>query len=118
MADFLNVYNLKNLVDQKTCFKNPDNPTCIDLILTNSPRSFQNTNVFEAGLSDFYKLTTTVLKMHFPKKKPNIVVHRDLFRLELDNELIKHDINNMEYDHFINIFTETLSKHAPLKKKP
>ena len=61
--------------------------------------------------------------MHFPKKKPNIVVHRDfkkfrndLFRLELDNELIKHDINNIEYDHFINIFTETLSKHAPLKK--
>ena len=62
--------------------------------------------------------------MHFPKKKPNIVVHRDfkkfrndLFCLELDNELIKHDINNIEYDHFINIFTETLSKHAPLKKK-
>ena len=124
MADFLNVYNLKNLVHQKICFKNPDNPTCIDLILTNRPRSFQNTNVFETGLSDFHKLTTTVLKMHFPKKKPNIVVHRDfkkfridLFRLELDNELIKHDINNIEYDHFINIFTETLSKHATLKKK-
>ena len=114
MADFLNAYNLKNLVHQKTCFKNPDNPTCIDLILTNSPRSFQNTNVFETGLSDFHKLTTTVLKMHFPKKKPNIVVHRDfkkfrndLFRLELDNELIKHDLNNIEYDHFINI----LKKH-------
>ena len=83
----------------------------------------QNTNVFETGLSDFHKLTTTVLKMHFQKKKPNVVVHRDfkkfrndLFRLELDNELIKHDINNIEYDHFINIFTETLSKHAPLKK--
>ena len=124
MADFLNVYNLKNLVYQKTCFKNPDNPTCIDLILTNSPRSFQNTNVFETGLSDFHKLATTVLKIHFPKKNPNIVVHRDfkkfrndLFRLELDNELIKHDINNIEYDHFINIFTETLSKHAPSKKK-
>ena len=58
------------------------------------------------------------------QRLPNIVVHRDfkkfrndLFRLELDNELIKHDINNIEYDHFINIFTETLSKHAPLKKK-
>ena len=81
MVDFLNVYNLKNLVHQKTCFKNPDNPTCIDLILTNSPRSFQNTNVFETGLSDFRKLTTTVLKMHFPKKKPNIVVHRDFIKI-------------------------------------
>ena len=30
MLDFLNLYNLKNLVKQKTCYKNPDNPSCID----------------------------------------------------------------------------------------
>ena len=42
IAEFLNLYNLKDLVKQNTCFKNPDKPTCIDLILTNCPRSFQN----------------------------------------------------------------------------
>ena len=59
-------YNLKSLVKQKTCFKNPDNPSCIDLILTNSPRSFQVSSVFETGLFDFYKLTTS-LKTVFPE---------------------------------------------------
>ena len=66
-------YNLKSLVKQKTCFKNPDNPSCIGLILINSPRSFQDSCVFETGLSDFHKLTTTVLKQYFPKPKPKIV---------------------------------------------
>ena len=37
ISDFMVTYNLKSLVKQKTCFKNPDNPSCIDLILTNSP---------------------------------------------------------------------------------
>ena len=64
IAEFLNLYNLKNLVKQNTCFKNPDKPTCIDLILTNCPRSFQNTDTFEIGLSDFHKLIFTVLKQH------------------------------------------------------
>ena len=27
----------------KTCFKNPEKPSCIDLFLTNFPCSFQNT---------------------------------------------------------------------------
>ena len=124
ISDFMITYNLKSLVKQKTCFKNPDNPSCIDLILTNSPRSFQDSCVFETGLSDFHKLTTTVLKQYFPKPKPKIVNYRDYrnfrndeFRAELDNEILKHDINNIEYQHFLNIFIEILNKHAPMKIK-
>ena len=75
MSEFMSVYNLRNLVKQKTCFKNPENPLCIDLILTNSPRSFQNSNVFQTGLSDFRKLTT-VLKQYFPKLKPKVAHYR------------------------------------------
>ena len=29
----------------------------------------------------------------------------------------KHDLGNMEYQHFINIFIEILNKHAPMKQK-
>ena len=36
ISDFMSTYNLKSLVKQKTCFKNHDKPSCIDLILTNS----------------------------------------------------------------------------------
>ena len=108
----MSTYNLKSLVKQKTCFKNPDNPSCIDLILTNSPRSFQDSSVFETGLSNFHKLIITVLKQYFPKPKPKIVYYRDYrnfrndeFRAELD-EILKHD--NIEYQHFLNIFIEIL----------
>ena len=40
----------------------PLNPTCIDLMLTNRPKSFQDTLVIETGLSDFHKMTVSVLK--------------------------------------------------------
>ena len=39
------------------------------------------------------------------------------FRAELDNEMSKHDLGNMKYQHFLNIFIEILNKHAPMKKK-
>ena len=123
MSDFLNMYNPKNLTKLKTRYKNPENPLCIDLVLTNSHRSFQNTNVFEIGLSDFHKMTVSVLKSHFPKQKSNIVSYRSYkrfrnnsFRIELDNELLKYGLGNIEYQHFLNIFLDILNKHAPIKK--
>ena len=76
LSNFMSVHNLKILIKQKTCFKNPENPTCIDLILINSPRSFQNSSVFETGLSDFHKLTITVLKQYFRNLKPKMVNYR------------------------------------------
>ena len=56
MPNFLNTYHLKNIVKQKTCFKNPKRPSCIDLILTNSSRSFQDIFTVKTGLPDFHKL--------------------------------------------------------------
>ena len=80
--------------------------------------------MFETGLSDFHKLTTTILKQYLPKPKPKIVNYRDYknfrndeFRAELDNEILKHHISNIEYQHFLNIFIEILNKHAPMKIK-
>ena len=42
LSNFLNVCNLKNLGIQKTCSKNPENSSYIELILTSSSCSFQN----------------------------------------------------------------------------
>ena len=53
----------KNIVKDKTCFKNPINPTCIDLIITNRPKFFQESKVTETGLSDFHKMSLTVMKV-------------------------------------------------------
>ena len=35
MEEFCNNYDLKRLIRVPASYKNPDNPTCIDLILTN-----------------------------------------------------------------------------------
>ena len=38
--EFWETYNLQNLVKDPTCYENPSTPTCMDLILTNFPKSF------------------------------------------------------------------------------
>ena len=48
MKAFCDNYNLTSLIKQP---KNPNNLACIDLILSNTPRSFQSTCVIETGLS-------------------------------------------------------------------
>ena len=70
MKQFLELYGLKNLVREKTCFKSMNNPSSIDLILTNSYRSFQNTKIISSGLSDCHMLVLSVIKTTFPKAKP------------------------------------------------
>ena len=52
LSDFMENYELRNLINTKTCFKSIQG-TCIDLILTNKSSFFQNTGTIETGLSDF-----------------------------------------------------------------
>ena len=77
LTKFCDLYKLKNLVREATCFKNPDNPLCIDLFLTNCSRSFQDIQVIETGLSDFHKMNLTVLKMFFIKQKHETIFYRN-----------------------------------------
>ena len=41
MQNFCELYNLDNLIKQPTCYKNPNNLSSIDVMLTNSENSFQ-----------------------------------------------------------------------------
>ena len=70
MNDFCQSYNLSTLIRESTCYKNPENPSCIDLFLTNSPNSFQNSSMVETGLSDFHRMTVTVMKTSFQSIPP------------------------------------------------
>ena len=47
--------NLKSLIKKHVCFKNPGNTTCMDLILTNRQKFFQNSTIIETELFDFHK---------------------------------------------------------------
>ena len=119
-------YNFKSLIKDPTCFKNPENPSCIDLILTNSPYSFQNSCVIETGLSDFHKMTVSVMKTTFKKLKPKIANYRDYSGFSNDNfgknllhnlslEIINTNSNGLE--KFLQICIKTFDKMAPIKKK-
>ena len=65
MHEFCSLFSFASLIKDHTYFKSVKNPSCVDLILINMPKSFQNSMVIETGLSDFHKLTLTVLKTIF-----------------------------------------------------
>ena len=109
MNVFCATYNLNfNLVKEPICFKNVDNPSCIDLILTNKPLYFQMTTVIETGISDFHKLTITTLKSSFIEQEPKIFNYRNFkyfnnenFRNDLLYEISMkgfHDISCEEFE--------------------
>ena len=54
-----------SLNDRLTFHKNPEKPTCIDLILTTRPDYFHQNNVFKTGLYDFHMVVVTELKLRF-----------------------------------------------------
>ena len=121
VTDFCNVYNLSNLVKEPSCYKNPDNPSCMDLFLKNRPKCFQSVMTMETGISDFHIMVITVLKIFYKKEKPKIIHYRNhktfsanLFKEELNNELLSIDNNNAELAEFTNT---VLSIPCTQKKK-
>ena len=124
MADFSTSFDLKSLIKSPTCFKSCENPSCIDLILTNKPRSFQNSIVLETGLSDFHLLTTTVLKTTYRKKPPKVIIYRDYkkyspysFQRDLESSLKNKDLSKLSNDDFHSLLMRLVDNHAPQKRK-
>ena len=111
---FCETYKLRNLVQHPTCFKNPQNPSCIDLLLTKKPLSFQTTTVIEARLSDFHKMKHRVITYRKYKTFNN-----NAFVNNLQKEYTKQKMvfDEKELDAFSEICTYVLDKHAPQRKR-
>ena len=58
---FFNQFKLKSLNKDPACYKNNDKPSCIDLPLGNSAKSFENTCIIETSLTAFHKLLSRYL---------------------------------------------------------
>ena len=125
MKIFCETYNLTNLINEATCYKNHLSPSSIDLILTNRKYYFQNSNTLDTSLSDFHKMTITVMKMKYKKLEPKIISYRNY--KDFDNEKFRHDVKYLitqyygnailSYDNIENIITDTLDRLAPKKLK-
>ena len=79
------------------------NPSCIDLLLTNNVYAFQQTTTICTGLSDCHKLVLTVLKTTVPRSQPKEITYRDYkqfdpskFKKELKNVLTKENVDTYE----------------------
>ena len=77
MKDFCDIYSFKNLIKEPTCFKNPINPKCTNLMFTNRHRSFLNSCLIETGFSNFHKMTVTVLRSFIKKAEPKVIFYGD-----------------------------------------
>ena len=121
LDNFLGEFRAKNLVKEPTCYKNQSNPSCVDLLITNGPRSFMKTTTVSTGLSDFHKMVVTVMRSTFPKAEPITIKYRDFSRynkISFGNDLKRNLVNQPnDYDTFERIFLGSLDTHAPQKTK-
>jgi len=124
LSELCATFNLKNIVKGITCNMS-EQGSSIDVILTNKPRSFFNTNITETGLSDHHSMVSTFLRCHYEKLPPKNFTYRNTKNLK--EEIFINDIKNIpmhELHRFENPFTgyEILFKcivdrHCPIKTK-
>ena len=80
--------------------------------------SFKCSKTIETGLSDYHKMTITVMKSVFKKSPPLIIKYRDykkfnenLFRTNLRKSLTEINGKNMNYETFEKKFMEQLNEN-------
>ena len=86
--------------------------------------SFCNSDTLETGLSDFHKLTVSVLKTFFKKQSAKITSYRDYknvsndsFRTDLIHEISSNDTLGGDWTGFLDACKKLLDSQAPCKKK-
>ena len=65
LTDVCDIYGLTNLVKDPTCFK-ANNPTLLDVFLTDKPSSFSGHLNCDIGISDFHNFICVASKMNAP----------------------------------------------------
>ena len=130
VCEFCDIFSLTNLIKQPICLTpTATHPSLIDVMLTNRPRSFQNSVVVGTDLSNHHRMVTTVLKCHFVCLKPIPLQCRnyktfnpEAFKKDLKsadlNSIIYSSVNpNRAYENFCKCFKEILDRHSPLRYK-
>ena len=82
LSNLCDTFSLKNIINGKTCFI-AQKGTSIDVLLTDWPRSFHKTGIFETGFSDHHKLILSVFCSTL------LVFHLKLSNIEITKTLMK-----------------------------
>ena len=128
LEDVNELFDLKNLVKDPTCFMKDAKPSLVDVILTNKNQNFMKTGQCDTGLSDWHNMIFTVLKGNFlPYNKSQFeyrsfqgfdreVFLQDLQRVPWHVPHVFDDINDVYWAHD-SLFREVINEHVPLKLK-
>ena len=115
-SNFCQIHDFKNLTNNPIYYKSPENPTRIDLIMTNKPKFYCNS----IGVSDFHKMKTTVLKNYFKKQNLKSIVYRKYkssVNLLFREEFLKDLLNEKSLKGFKDSFLQIVNYLVPLKTK-
>ena len=93
LIDFCDIFDLANMINEKTCFRN--HSSRIDLILSNKPSSFQLFHATETGLSECHKLITTCMKAIISRLTPKVIHYRNYKKFDERNFL-----SDIHQEHF------------------
>ena len=127
LIDTCELFGLKNLIKSPTCFKG-NNPSLVDVILTNKPRCFSDSFNVDLGVSDFHNCIGIASKMFAPIQIKRKVLYRSMRNFNEDS--FKQDLNYIPF-HVSEIFDDIDDKywahnlllnnvidcHAPLKRR-
>ena len=127
LDELLQMYNLKNIITNATCFKST-NATLLDLFIVSKSRRFSTTLNFNCGLSDYHNFIATCTKLQHTRFTPKVVTYRSYKKF--NEEDFKYEVSCIPYQ-ILDVFDDVDDKfwcynklimnvvddHAPLKKK-
>ena len=128
LLNVFDVQGVKNIVKQPTCFKNVNNPSIIDLVISNVSTRLKDVTCIETGLSDFHSMVCFATKMAVKQRKTKTVTYRCYKKFNDDKYMqdlsfvpfhiadIFDDIND-EYWVYETLLKDVINEHAPLKTR-
>jgi hypothetical protein len=127
LSELIDTYNLKNIIKGPTCFKSVKNPTLLDVIITNKPKSISGHLNFNIGMSDCHNYICAATKYNLSEVPKDIITYRSYKKFNEENFLSDITKMSLESSSGADINTKTsniieklkmiIDRHAPLKTK-
>ena len=108
----MDIFDCQNMVRDPTCFAGNE-PTSIDVIITNNGNKFAKTIACNTGLSDHHYLVASVLKKHDPCVKNTDITYRSYRNLNVD--AFRQDVESIPFS-VCNVFDDINESHWAFNK--
>ena len=128
LTDLCDTFDLKQTVKNPTCFKSIENPSLLDVILTNCPKSLTTTINLPLGISDFHNYISAATKINGPSNEPKVIYYRSFKKFNNDIYLkdlqeapfhvsqIFDDVDDQMWYHN-SLLSSIIDRNAPRKQK-